>query len=120
MDWIFERNLPFPQTKSWKHTAWDEKATSEMQLLGETIIIGRRSQPIKVSYFVQYGDGEDRVVHTVKIIHGYVFTICRRVSRIQIIHMDISSLSQLPTRVKQDALYYRKEKGKIGRYKTRV
>ena len=112
----FRENSLFPQTKSWKHMAWDKSYKGGMQLLGEqeqSLLVGDLN-PSKVSYFVQYGDGEDRVVHTVKKSSMDMFlqsVDAFRESRI--IHMDMRSLSQLTYESKQDVLYYRKEKERL-------
>ena len=70
----------------------------KLQLLGQqerSLLVGKLN-PSKVSYFVQYGNGEDKVIHTVKKSSMDMFlqsVDAFRESRI--IHMDMRSLSQM-------------------------
>ena len=87
----------------------------KLQLLGkqeQSLLVGDLN-PSKVSYFVQYGDGEDRVVHTVKKSSMDMFlqsVDAFRESRI--IHMDMRSLSQLSYESQTGRVVLQKGEGK--------
>ena len=87
----------------------------KLQLLGEqeqSLLVGDLN-PSKVSYFVQYGDGEGRVVHTVKKSSMDMFlqsVDAFRESRI--IHMDMRSLSQLTYESQTGRVVLQKGEGK--------
>ena len=87
----------------------------KLQLLGQqeqSLLVGDLN-PSKVSYFVQYGNGEDKIIHTVKKSSMDMFlqsVDAFRESRI--IHMDMRSLSQLTYENQTGRVVLQKGKGK--------
>ena len=109
----FSRGIAFPQTKvgNIRLGTKNTRVSTTSGRAEQSLLVGDLN-PSKVSYFVQYGDGEDRVVHTVKKSSMDMFLQSVDAFRESRVFIWISLLSQLTYESQTGRVVLEKGEGK--------